>query len=146
MHVFEATEDVPMRLLLVCAVALVAAGSAGADAPVRATLTTSSTRAFVGVPWTYSIDVRGLADGSVDARVKVQVLRGSQLVRCWTGLALDRCTSGRSGSWIPFRGSRQGAILWPAPLAGSRVTFRVLVWTGSESMSLRAPVSVRAEP
>jgi hypothetical protein len=135
-----------MRLLLVCAFALVAAGSASADGAVRATLKTSSTRAVVGVPWTYSIEVRGLTDGPVDAKIKLQVLQGARVVRCWTGLTLDRCTSARSGSWIPFRGSRQSAILWPAPLAGSHVTFRVLVATGTESLSLRAPVSVHAEP
>ena len=134
-------------LLWVSALALVAAaGAAAADAPVRATLTTSSTRAVVGVPWTYSIEVRGLTDVPVDAKVKLQVLRGTRVVRCWTGLSLDRCTSARSGSWIPFRGSRQSAILWPPPLAGSHVTFRVLVATGTESLSLRAPVSVNAAP
>ncbi len=135
-----------MRLFLACAVALVVAGSAAADVPVRATLTTSSTRAFVGVPWAYTIAVQGIADGPVDARVKLQVLRGQRVVRCWTGLALVPCSSSGSATWIAFRGTRRGAIVWPARLAGSRLTFRVLVATGTRSLHLSAPVNVRSEP
>ena len=136
-----------MRLLLVCAAVLAAAaGSAAADGPVRATLTTSSTRAFVGVPWAYTIAVRGIADGPVDAKVKLQVLRGHRVVRCWTGLALVPCSSAGSASWIAFRGSRRGAIVWPARLAGSRLTLHVLVATGTRSLSLDAPVNVRSGP
>jgi hypothetical protein len=135
-----------MRLVLVCAVALIGAGSAVADVPVRATLTTSSTRAFVGVPWVYTIAVQGVADAPVDARVKLQVLRGHRVVRCWTGFALAPCSRSGSATWIAFRGRRHGAIVWPARLAGSRLTFRVLVATGTQSLSLDAPVSVRSEP
>jgi hypothetical protein len=137
-----------MRLLLACAAALAAAaaGSAAADGPVRATLTTSSTRAIVGVPWAYTIAVRGIADGPVDARVKLQVLRGHRVVRCWTGLALVPCSSAGSATWIAFRGSRRGAIVWPARLAGSRLTFHVLVAAGTRSLSLDAPVNVRGGP
>jgi hypothetical protein len=135
-----------MRLLLVCAVVLVAAGSAAAAVPVRATLTTSSTRAFVGVPWAYTIAVQGVEDGPVDARVKLQVLRGARVVRCWTGFALVPCSDSDSATWIAFRGSRHGAIVWPARLAGSRLTFQVLVATGTRSLSLNAPVNVRSEP
>jgi hypothetical protein len=137
-----------MRLLLACAAVLAAAAgsAAAADVPVRATLTTSSTRAFVGVPWAYTIAVQGIADGPVDARVKLQVLRGPRVVRCWTGVALVPCSSAGSATWIAFRGSRRGAIVWPARLAGSRLTFHVLVATGTRSLSLDAPVSVRSEP
>ena len=121
-----------MRLLLVCAVALVAAGSAAADVPVRATLTTSSTRALVGVPWTYTIDVRGLADGPVDARVKLQVL--ARLVNSFAagpGSRSIACTSARSASGSRSGAAVSSAIVWPARLAGSRLTFRVLVATGT---------------
>jgi hypothetical protein len=137
-----------MRLLLACAAVLVAAAgsAAAADVPVRATLTTSSTRAFVGVPWAYTIAVQGVADGPVDARVKLQVLRGRRVVRCWTGVALVPCSSAGSATWIAFRGSRRGAIVWPARLAGSRLTFHVLVATGTRSLRLDAPVKVRSEP
>jgi hypothetical protein len=137
-----------MRLLLACAAVLAAAAgsAAAADVPVRATLTTSSTRAFVGVPWAYTIAVQGIADGPVDARVKLQVLRGGRVVRCWTGVALVPCSSAGSATWIAFRGSRRGAIVWPARLAGSRLTLHVLVATGTRSLSLDAPVNVRSEP
>jgi hypothetical protein len=117
-----------------------------ADVPVRATLTTSSTRAFVGVPWTYTIAVQGLEDGPLDARVKLEVLRGGRIVRCWSGIALEPCSSSGAGAWIPLQGSRRGAILWPARLAGSRLTFRALVAAGTRSLRLSAPVNVRAEP
>src|SRR5512133_796207 len=136
-----------MLLLLACAAVLAAAaGSAAADGPVRATLTTSSTRAFVGIPWAYTIAVQGIADGPVDARVKLQVLRGHRVVRCWTGLALVPCSSAGAAAWIAFRGSRRGAIVWPARLAGSRLTFHVLVAAGTRSLSLDAPVNVRSGP
>lgn len=134
-----------MRLLVLCVAALVAAGSAAAGVPVRATLTTSSTRAFVGVPWTYTIAVQGLQDGPV-ARVKLEVLRSGRVVRCWTGIALEPCSSSGSGAWIPLRGRRRGAILWPSGLAGSRLTFRALIATGTSSLRLNAPVSVRGAP
>ena len=137
-----------MRLVGVCAALSVgiATSASAADVPVRATLTTSSTRAFVGVPWEYSIAVQGLADGPVDARVKLQVLRGAQLVRCWTGFALVPCSSTGSATWIAFRGKRRGAILWPSRLAGSRVTFRAEIATATRSLRLNAPVNVRSEP
>lgn len=135
-----------MRLVVLCVALLAATSAAAADVPVRATLTTSSTRAFVGVPWDFTIAVQGLEDGPVDAKVKLQVLRGGHLVRCWTGFALVPCSTAGSSAWIRFRGSRRGAILWPSRLAGSRLTFRVLIATGTRSLRLNAPVSVRSEP
>jgi len=133
-----------MRLLLVCLAALAVSGSAAADVAVRATVTTSSTTAFVGVPWAYAVAVESPGGGPLDAKVKLQVLRGDKLVGCVRRVALVRCSNPASASWIFFRGRRRGAIVWPARYAGSSLTVRAVVVAHARRLGLDVPVDVEA--
>src|SRR5262249_941243 len=133
-----------MRLLLVCLAALAVTESAAADVAVRATMTTSSTTAFVGVPWTYAVAVEAPGGGPADAKVKLQVLRGDRLVGCVRRIALVRCSNPASASWIVFRGHRRGAIVWPARYAGSSLTLRAVVVSRARRLGLDVPVEVEA--
>jgi hypothetical protein len=134
-----------MRLVLVAlAAVLVSATVASAAEKVRATLTTSSTTAVVGVPWRYTIAVHTQSGDPLRARARLQVLRGSQLVGCWTRSGFERCRADDAGTWISFKGGRSATILWPARWVGVDLTFRAVVVTGMQTLRLRAPVIVRA--
>jgi hypothetical protein len=134
-----------MRLVLVAlAAVLVSATAASAAEEVRATLTTSSTTAVVGVPWRYTIGVHTRSGEPLRARATLHVLHGSQLVGCWTRSGLERCRAGDTSTWISFRGGRSATILWPARWVGDDLTFRAVVVTGMQTLRLRAPVIVRA--
>jgi hypothetical protein len=133
-----------MRLVsLAFAAALAAAAAATAAGPVRATMSTSSTQPVAGAPWRYTITVRTQAADPVRARVRLQALRGSRLLGCWTRSGFLRCSE-NAGTWLAISGRLTRAIVWPARWVGLELTFRAVVVTGTHTLRLRAPVTVRA--
>jgi hypothetical protein len=132
-----------MRLVfLALGAALAAAAAATAAGPVGATMSTSSTMPVVGAPWRYTITVRTQAGDPVRARVRLQALQGSRLLGCWTRTAFVRCSE-NAGTWIAISGRRSSAIVWPPRWVGLELTFRAVVATGTHTLVLRAPVTVR---
>jgi hypothetical protein len=130
-----------MRLVVLVATALVVAAPAAASS-ITANLTTSTRAPFAGEPWRYTVTVR--EDGqAIAARMRLYVLRGSRVVRCARDGTLARCSDAARADVIAFRGRRGGVLRWPAALVGSRLTFQASVTTGSTSIRLRAPVTVR---
>lgn len=135
----------PMRFVVLATMAaLVAAGSAFAsEDPVRATMTTTSTKPVVDTPWRYTIVVKSRAGRPLAARTRLQILLGQTVVGCWKTTAIVPCTGASSGTWIPFRGKRTGVITWPAQSAGVKLTFRATVVAAGRSLRLQAPVTAR---
>jgi hypothetical protein len=136
-----------MRLLvLALGVVLTFALTASAAAvvnPVRATMSTGSTRPLVGTPWRYTITVEDQAGKPVAVKVRLQILLGTLVVGCWKATGLVRCSGPRAGTWIAFRGKRTAAITWPARYSGMKLTFQAIVVSGTRALHLRAPVTVR---
>jgi hypothetical protein len=136
-----------MRLLvLALGVVLTLALTASAAAvmnPVRATMSTSSTRPFVGTPWRYTITVKDPAGKPVAAKVRLQILLGTLVVGCWKATGLVRCSGPAAGTWIAFRGKRTAAITWPERYSGMKLTFQAIIVAGTRALRLRAPVKVR---
>lgn len=134
-----------MRLLVaLCALALTVAAASGAEtSPVRATLTTSSTKPLVDTPWRYTVVVKSPAGKPLAARMRLQILLGATVVGCWKETAMTACSGASSGTWIPFKGKRTGVLTWPAQSAGVKLTFQAIVVAGSRSLRLRAPVTVQ---
>jgi hypothetical protein len=122
---------------------LVLAAPAAAVSPVHATMSTSSTKPLADTPWRYTIVVKDQDGKSLAAKVRLQLLRGARVVRCWKSTAMVRCSGARAGTWISFKGKRTGIIAWPARLAGSRLTFRATVVAATQALTLRAPLTVR---
>lgn len=135
--------DVRLLVCLCVLAATVAVAGEAATSPVRATLTTSSTKPVADTPWRYTIVVENRAGEPLVAKVRLQVLRGNVVVRCWHGTALKACSGANAGTWIPFKGKRTGIVVWPAASAGMTLTFRAIVVAGSRSLRLRAPIRVR---
>jgi hypothetical protein len=132
-----------MRLVLCLSIAmLVVSASATAADPVRATMSTSSTTPVVDTPWRYTIDVSDRAEKPLPARVRLQALRGAVVVGCWKAAAMRACSAPTAGTWIVFKGTRTGTIRWSERSVG-KLTFLATVVTGTRSIRLRAPVTVR---
>lgn len=132
-----------MRLLLVmCAVLFGVAASAAAADPVRATMSTTSTKPVVDTPWRYTITVKDPAGKPVAAKVRLQVLRGTRVVGCWKRTAIVPCSGATAGTFIAFTGKRTGTIRWRARYVGPRLTFQATVVTELRSLKLRAPLTV----
>ena len=133
-----------MRLLLVtCAVMLGVAATAAAATPVRATMSTSSTKPVVDTPWRYTITVKDRAGKPLVARVRLQVLRGTRVVGCWKRTAIVQCSGATVGTFIVFTGKRTGTIRWHARYVGPKLTFQATVVTEMSSLKLRAPLKVQ---
>jgi hypothetical protein len=131
-----------MRLLaLTCVVVLAVAASATAASPVRATMSTSSTKPLVDTPWRYTITVRNHNGKLLPGKVRLQILVGTLVVGCWKGAAMVQCSGANSGTWIPFRGRRTDTLTWPAQSAGIGLTFQATVVAAGRSLRLRAPVT-----
>jgi hypothetical protein len=127
-----------------CALAVaVAAGSEAALNPVRATMTTSSTKPLADTPWRYTIIVKSRAGEPLAAKVRLQILLGNVVVGCWKRTEMTACSGAQAGTWIFFKGKRTGIITWPEQSAGVKLTFQAVVVTRSRSLRLRAPVRVR---
>jgi hypothetical protein len=141
-----------MRLVfLALAAALAAAAAATAADLVSATMSTSSTMPVAGLPgcrvaglpWRYTITVRTQTGDPVRARVRLQALRRSRLLGCWTQSGFVRCSE-NAGTWISISRRLTRAIVWPARWVGLELTFRAVVVTGTHTLRLRAPVAGRA--
>lgn len=133
-----------VRLLVVlCALTVTTAVSAAAPSPVRATMSTSSTKPLAEAPWRYTVVVKDRTGKALAAKMRLQVLSGSTIVRCWKRTRLVVCSNAGAGTWIAFTGKRTGVIRWPAQSAGEKLTFQAIVVTGTRSLRLRAPVTVQ---
>jgi hypothetical protein len=130
-------------VLVLCALALTVVAAATAADPIRATMTTSSKQPLADTPWRYTIIVKNAAGRPLAARARLQVLLGDVVVRCWKRTALVACSGADAGTWISFRGTRTGVLTWPAQSAGVKLTFQATVVSGTRSLRLRAPVTVR---
>jgi hypothetical protein len=127
-------------LTFVVVLAVVASATAAAN-PVRATMSTSSTKPLVGSPWRYTITVRDENGKLLPGKARLQILAGTVVVGCWRSAAMVQCSGANSGTWIPFRGRRTDTITWPAEAAGFRLTFQATVVAAGRSLRLRAPVT-----
>jgi len=133
-----------VRLLVVlCALTVTTAVWAAEPSPVRATMSTSSTTPVAEGPWRYTVVVKDQAGKALAAKMRLLVLSGSTVVRCWKRTRLVVCSNAGAGTWIAFTGKRTGVIRWPAQSAGGKLTFQAIVVTGTRSLRLRAPVTVR---
>jgi hypothetical protein len=135
-----------MRLLVVLsalAFAVAAAVSEAAMNPVRATMSTSSTKPLVDTPWRYTVVVKNRDGVPLAAKMRLQILLGTTVVGCWKGTAITACSAANAGTWIRFNGKRTGVIRWPAQSAGVTLTFQAVVVAGTRSLRLRAPVTVQ---
>jgi len=131
-------------VVLVLPLALVAtASAANPSSPVRATMTTTSTRPVADTPWRYTIAVRDRAGKPLAAKARLQILLGTLVVGCWKATAMTQCSGARAGTWIAFRGKRTGVLTWPAQSAGVKLTFQATVVAAGRSLKLRAPVTVK---
>ena len=130
-------------LVVLCALAATTAASAALPSPIRATMSTSSTKPLADTPWRYRVVVKDRAGKALPAKMRLQVLSGSTVVRCWKRTSLVACSTAGAGTWIPFTGKRTGVIRWHAQLTGERLTFQAIVVTGTRSLRLRAPVTVQ---
>ncbi|MGH3078002.1 MAG: hypothetical protein ACRDPZ_07435 [Gaiellaceae bacterium] len=131
------------QLVVLCALTVTTAVSAAVPNPVRATMATSSTTPLVDAPWRYTVVVKDRAGKALAAKMRLQVLSGNTVVRCWKRMRLVVCSNAGAGTWISFTGKRTGVIRWPAQSAGGKLTFQAIVVTGTRSLRLRAPVTVR---
>ena len=130
-------------VVLVAVMLTVTAASAAAANPVRATMSTSSTKPVVDTPWRYTITVKDRAGKPLAAKVRLQILLGTFVVGCWKRTAIVPCSGPISGTWISFKGKRTGVIRWPAQSAGAKLTFQATVVAMSRALKLRAPVRVQ---
>jgi hypothetical protein len=131
------------QLVILCAVTLILAASAAAATPISATMSTSATKPQADTPWRYTVVVKDRAGTALPARMRLQVLRGSTVVRCWKRAAMRACSRADAGTWISFTGRRTDVIRWPARLAGARLTFQAIVVAGTDALRLRAPLTIR---
>lgn len=134
-----------MRLFVVlCALALTVAATAGAStSPVRATMSTSSTKPVVDTPWRYTVVVKNHEEKPLAAKMRLQILLGPTVVGCWKRTAIVACSGPTAGTWISFKGKRTGVIRWPAQSSGVKLTFQAIVVAATRSLRLRAPVTVQ---
>ena len=130
--------------LIACALMVLVAASPAAATPVRATMSTSSTKPLAGTPWRYTVVVKELAEGTLlAAKMRLQVLDGSTVVGCWKKGTIRRCSGAEAGTWISFQGRRTGVIAWGARYAEMKLTFQAVVVAGTPPLHLRAPVTVQ---
>jgi hypothetical protein len=130
-------------IVVLVAVMLTVAASAAAANPVRATMSTSSTKPLADTPWRYTITVKNQAGTPLAAKVRLQILLGTAVVGCWKRTAIVPCSGATAGTWISFKGKRTGVIRWPPQSAGVKLTFQATVVAMSRSLKLRAPVRVQ---
>jgi hypothetical protein len=131
------------QLVVLCVVTLTLAASAAAATPISATMSTSATKPQADTPWRYTVVVKDRAGRQLPARMRLQLLRGQTVVRCWKRTAMKACSRGDAGTWISFKGRRTGVIRWPARLAGTKLTFQAIVVAETDALRLRAPLTIR---
>ena len=135
-----------MRAGLACVLLLAVVAPATAAAPMRVTLTTSTSRPVVDAPWRYTIRAKDAKGNPAAAKARLYILLGTTIVGCWRGTAMTQCDETTDATWIPFRGKRTGVLTWPAQSVGVRLTFRATVFARSTTWNLRAPVTVQPAP
>ena len=134
-----------VRIAVLVIVSLLAfAAPAAAAGPIRATMSTSSTKPLVDTPWRYTIVVKDQAGKPLAGKVKLQLLLGPSVVGCWKASAMVQCFSASEGTWIAFKGKRTGVLTFPAAAAGAKLTFQATVVAAGRALKLRAPVTVTA--
>lgn len=132
-----------MRGIVLAALATaVLAGPAAAAAPVRATLTVTSTTPAVGAPWRWTVKTTA-AGKPVKATVKIQILLGATVVGCWQNGKMQACTGAKSGHPIASRGTVSKPIAWTAQSRNVPLTFQAVVTAGGKTQRLRARLTVR---
>jgi hypothetical protein len=135
-----------MRRVGLAVAVLALAASASAANPVRATLTTSSTKPVVDQPWRFTVTVKNAAGKPAVAKMRLQILLGSTVVGCWKGTAMTQCSGANAGTWIVFKGKRSDVITWPAQSVGIKLTFQAVVVAAKRTVRLRSPVTVQPSP
>lgn len=133
-------------LVLGCVLVLALAVPAAAATPIRATLTTATTRPVVDTPWRYTLTVKDGEGRPLAAKARLQILVGATVVGCWKETAMVPCQGATSGTWIPFRGRRSGTLTWPAQAVGVMLTFRATVLASGRVLRLRTAVRVQPAP
>jgi hypothetical protein len=133
-------------LLVAVTVALGMAAVAVAATPMKARLTTSTTRPVVGQPWHWKVTVRSATGAPLRARVRLQILLAETVVGCWKGRAMVQCSGRKAGDWLVFRGKRAGVLTWPAESVGPKLMFQAVVTARRQTKRLRAPVTVQPAP
>jgi hypothetical protein len=131
------------HLVVLCLALAVTAVAEAAPDPVRATMSTTSTKPLVDTPWRYTVVVKSRDGKPLAAKMRLQILLGTTVVGCWKRTAIVPCTGASAGTWIRFKGKRTGVIRWPAQSAGVKLTFQAVVVAGTRSLRLRAPVTVQ---
>ena len=106
-------------------------------------MSTSSTKPLAETPWRYTVVVKDRAGKALAAKMRLQVLPGARVVRCWKRTRLVACSNAGAGTWISFKGKRTGVIRWPEQFAGEKLTFQAIVVSETRSLRLRAPVTVQ---
>lgn len=134
--------DVRLLLVVLCVLTVTAAASAAEPTPIRATMSTSSTMPLADVPWRFTVVVQSRAGKPLGAKMRLQVLRGTTVIRCLKRTAFVACSGENAGAWISFTGKKTGVVRWPAKPAGVKLTFQAVVVAGTRSLRLRAPVTV----
>ncbi len=129
-------------LLSLTALALVSSAVA-AKHPVRASLTTTTSKPVVDQPWHWTVVVKDGKGKPLAARMKLQILFGTLVVGCWKRTAIVQCTGTSPGTWIRFKGRKRGTLTWPQESVGQKLTFRAIVVAGGRTLSLRSPVTVQ---
>jgi len=135
-----------MRTLTLVALTLVLAALAGAAAPIKAKLTTSTAMPVVDQPWRFTVTVKSATGVPLAGRVKLQLLLGETVVGCWKAGAMAQCFSQTAGDWISFKGKRSGVLRFPAQSLGVKLTFQAIVKAERQTRKLRAPVTVKPAP
>jgi hypothetical protein len=135
-----------MRLVGLALATLALAGSAAAATPVKATMTTSSTKPVVDQPWRFTVTIKNAAGKPAAAKMRLQILLGPTVVGCWKGTAMMQCSGASAGTWISFKGKRSDVLTWPAQSVGIKLTFQAVVVADRRTLRLRSPVTVQAAP
>jgi hypothetical protein len=134
---------VPLSLALLASALVLTASAPAASPAVKATLRTSTPTPTVDAPWRWTVVVKDGKGKPLAAKVRLQILLGTLVVGCWKGGAMVQCTGASSGSWIRFKGTRRGALTWPAESVGVKLTFQAVVAAAGKTIRLRAPVKVQ---
>ena len=133
-----------MRALVLSAVALALAAPALAGPPaVKASLKTTTPTPVVDAPWRWTVVVKDASGKPLQAKARLQILLGTLVVGCWKGTEIAQCSGANAGTWIAFKGKKEGTLTWPLQSVGAKLTFQAVVVSGGKTLRLRAPVTVQ---
>lgn len=132
-----------MRAALVLAVVALVVATPAAATTIRLKLITSTATPVIDEALHFTLSTRTASGTRVRALARLQILRGSTVVRCWKGGAMVACSGRTSGDWISFRGERRGTVRFPPKFIGTRLTFQATMKVQGQTRNLRAPVTVQ---